>query len=149
MEYTIVHNIPGNDQFPVDAEDFTDAYFKAIEGLAAMDLSAADLIEIEDEDGNTRLPEDIFLDKKPFKETPFDDERHMFSTLLWVWTHGRKGYPPGGFSEHLFHAFITADDDNLARLSSNYPAVASAFAKVKAGCNVFPTEQEWEVINAS
>lgn len=65
--------------------------------------------------------------------SPFDNEEHMYSGLLYVWTSGRKGFSGGGFADHLFNAFIRADGDNLRRLSTAYPAVAKAFQRIKNG----------------
>jgi len=65
--------------------------------------------------------------------SPFDNEQHMYSGFLHVWTSGRKGFSSGGFADCLFNAFIRADGENLRRLSSVYPAVAKAFERIKNG----------------
>ncbi len=66
-----------------------------------------------------------------FEPSLFDDEHHAYVSTLWVWTHGNKGFEPGGFAESLINAFIRADGHNLKRLTAVYPAYGKALARVK------------------
>jgi hypothetical protein len=149
MQYQITHNYPGCETQCINADSWEDAYKVAVDLMTELELTPSDILEIEDEDGETRQPADIVPPVTQFEHTVFDDDGSMFHRFLWTWTSGAHGYPGGSFAESLFKAFINADGDNLARLSLVYPAVASAYAAVKKGFISYPTQQEWESINAT